>query len=63
LAKLRPAESVPGDTLSKCLPLDEFQHQCLNAVRLFKAVDPTDVGMVQGGENLRFTLESGGRRA
>ena len=38
--------------------LDEFQHQPLNAVALFDAVDGGDVRMVQRGDHARLALEA-----
>ena len=45
------------DAICQRWAFDEFEHQRSHAVSFFEAVDGSDVRMVQGGENLRFTLE------
>ena len=35
----------------------EFHHQAHRSIRLFEAVDGGDVGMIQGGEDLRLAPE------
>ena len=47
------------DPLIETLPVDEFEHEELRAVRFIKAVNSADVGMVQRGEDLGLPAESG----
>src|SRR4051812_30983236 len=46
------------NTLCEVLPLDELQHNGRDSVRLFKTVDAADVGVVQRGEDFRFSLKA-----
>ena len=41
------------------LALDELEHQGFDTARIFKTVDAGNVGVIQGGEDFRFTLEPG----
>jgi hypothetical protein len=47
--------------LPEVLALDQFHHQREHAVggRLLEAVDGGDVGVIQGGEDLRLAAEAG----
>ena len=38
-------------------PVDQFQHQCRRAVRLLEPVNGGDVGVTEGGEQVRFARE------
>ena len=46
------------DAIGKRRPLDQLQHECLDAVRFFKAVDRGDIRMVERREHLRLALEA-----
>ncbi len=48
-----------GDAVGERWPLDQFHDERLHTVRLLQAVHMRDVGMIHGGEDLRFSLESG----
>ena len=48
-----------GELVREGLALDQLQHQRSDAVRLLDAVDRTDVRMIEGREQARFTLEPG----
>ena len=50
----RPAR----DTLLQVLALDEFHDEGAHTAGLFQAVDVGNVGMVEGGERVRFAGES-----
>ena len=52
---LRP---MPFDSLGQILALDEFHHERRDAPTFFEPVDGGDIGMVQRGKRLRFTLEA-----
>ena len=47
------------DPVCQGRPLDQLQHQGTSVVSFLKAVDGRDAGVVQAGEDLRFTLEPG----
>ena len=44
--------------LRQVLALHEFHHEGVNVTRLFEPVNDRDVGMIQRGEGLGFTLEA-----
>ena len=46
------------DPIGECLPVDEFQHQGLCAIRLVHAVDARDVRVIERGEDFGFLLET-----
>ena len=46
------------DPIRERRPLDEFEHQRRDAVRIFEAVDAADVRMVQRRQDLGLTLEA-----
>ena len=46
------------DPIRECRTFDQLHHERTNAARLFETVDAADVGMVQRGEDLCFTLEA-----
>jgi hypothetical protein len=48
-----------GDAIGQRRSFDQLQYERLNAVRFVEAVDRRDVRMIEGRENLRFTLEAG----
>ena len=50
----RPVHDAIGERRS----LDQLQHDRLEVVRFFKAVNRTDVRMVERGEQLRFAFEA-----
>ena len=52
-------ERLPGDALGERLAFDELHDQKMGAVVLFEAIKRGDVGMAEGGEESRFTLETG----
>ena len=45
------------DAISQRWPLDQLQHQRTGALRLFKAMDLSDIRMVEACKNLRLSLE------
>ncbi len=40
-------------------PLDQLHHQRADAVRVFEAIDRSDMRMVQRGQDFRLPLEAG----
>ena len=46
------------DFLGQGRPFDQLQHQTVNTVGFFQAVDGGDVGMIQRSQNMRFPLEA-----
>ena len=46
------------DPISQRRPFDEFEDQRVHGAGFFEAVDGADVGMIQGGEDLRFASEA-----
>ena len=44
--------------LGERLPLDDFEHQCVNPVCLLEAMNRCDVGMVQRRQQPGFPLEA-----
>jgi hypothetical protein len=46
------------DAIGERRPLDQLQHQRLDTLRLFKAVNRGDIGMVQRRENLSLAFEA-----
>ena len=51
-------DRAAGDALRQIVALDEFHHEGGHAPAFFQAVDGRDVGMIQRGEGLGFTLEA-----
>jgi hypothetical protein len=49
---------MSGDDVSESRALDELENQCTLARSEFQAVDSADVGVIEGGEQLGFELES-----
>ena len=47
------------DPISKRRPFDQLQNQRPRVAGLLQPVDRANVGMVQRGQDLRFTLEAG----
>ncbi len=47
------------DPVRQRRPLDEFEDQGANGILLLEPVDAPDVGVVQRGEDLGFSLEPG----
>ena len=45
------------ETFRERWTFDQFEHERLHAVRFLEAIDCRDVGMIERGEHLRFTLE------
>ena len=45
------------DAIRQRWPFDQFHHQRMSAAGIFEAVDRSDVGMVQRGEDFGFALE------
>ena len=58
-ATLRQSGWPARETLREILAVDEFHHQCADAVGFLQAVDVRDVRVVERGEDLRFSLEAG----
>ena len=54
-----PLASSRASLSARVVALDQLQHQRADAVRLLDAVDRTDVWMIEGREQARFTLEPG----
>ncbi len=46
------------DPVGERRPFNQFHHQRTHAPAVFEAVDGSDVGVVEGCENLRLTLEA-----
>ena len=46
------------DSVGERRPLHHLQYQRRHSSRLFETVYPTDVGVIQGSQNLRFTSET-----
>ena len=47
------------DSFRQRRPFDQLQHQTVDAVSLFQALEGGDVGMVERSQDLCFPLESG----
>ena len=58
VTRLGKRHGALSDPISERRSLDQFQHECLDVVRFFKAVNRRDVRMVERGQQLRFTLEA-----
>ena len=52
-------DSALRDAVRQRRPLDEFQDQRPDTLSLLQPVDRADVGMIQRGEHLGFTLKAG----
>ena len=48
-----------SDAVGESWSIDVFEDECSHAVRLFKAVDTADVGMVELGEDFGFAFKPG----
>ncbi len=56
--RLIERERTSRNTLGEIISLDEFHHEGGQAPALFESVKGGDVGVVQRGESLGFTLEA-----
>ena len=47
------------NAVGQCRPFDQLQHERPHAVRVFKPVDRGDIGVIEGGEQVRLAIEAG----
>jgi hypothetical protein len=59
--RLREREAFGGNGLGQRAPIHQLHREVVDAVGLFHRIDRDDARMVQRGNRLRFTLESGQR--
>jgi hypothetical protein len=46
------------DAISECWPFHQLHYQSASAPGIFQSVDRGDIGMIEGGEDLGFALET-----